>query len=93
MAFNYFIAYDLISPGQNYDAVIERIKSLGVHAHMQYSLFYLQSDLAMADIHARIREVMDPNDRLAVIWARDAHVLNYPMGNLQILADTFKRAA
>jgi|SoiMethySBSTD1v2_1073268.scaffolds.fasta_scaffold2223038_1 hypothetical protein len=93
MAFNYFVVYDLISPGQNYNAIIERIKSLGVYAHMQYSLFYLQSDLAMADVHALIREVMDPNDRLAVIWAHDAHVSNYPMGDLQILADTFKRVA
>jgi hypothetical protein len=93
MAFNYFVAYDLISPGQNYDAVTERIKSLGLYAHVQYSLFYLQSDLATAELHDLIREVMDPNDRLAVIWARDAHVSNYPMGDLKILSDTFQRAA
>jgi hypothetical protein len=60
---------------------------------MQYSLFFLQSDLAMSDVHDLIRAVMDPNDRLAVIWAQDAHISNYPMGDLQILADVFKRAA
>ena len=59
MAFNYFIAYDLVAPGRNYDAVTERIKSLGLHAHMQFSLFYVQSEFGMADVHARIREVMD----------------------------------
>ena len=29
MAFNLFIAYDLMNPGQNYDAVRDRIQSLG----------------------------------------------------------------
>ena len=93
MPHNYFVAYDLIAPGQNYSAVTERIKSLGAHAHMQYSLFYLQSALSMADVHARIREVMDSDDRLSVIWAHDAYVSNYPMGDLRILSDTFQRAA
>jgi hypothetical protein len=93
MLFNYFIAYDLIRPGQNYKAVIERIESLGVYAHMQFSLFYLQSSLSQAQIHASIRQVMDPNDRLAVIWAADAFVSNYDMGNLSILRDLFQRAA
>lgn len=93
LAFNYFVAYDLVAPGQNYSAVIERIQSLGLYAPMQFSLFFLQSDLAMVDVHARIREVMDPNDRLAVIWAQDAFVSKYPMSDLRILSDTFQRAA
>ena len=94
MAFNYFVAYDLVSPGQNYDAVIERIELLAIYyARMQYSLFYVKSELTMAELHAAIRQVMDPNDRLAVIWANDAFVSNYPMIDLQVLSDTFTRAA
>ena len=93
MAYNYFVAYDLIRPGQNYDAVTDRIKSLGIWAHMQFSLFYLQSEFSMAQVNALIREAMDQNDRLAVIWANDAFVSNYDMGNLSILRDVFQRAA
>jgi hypothetical protein len=47
MTFNYFIAYDLCQPGQNYEDVRERIKSLGRHAWMQQSLYYVQSDMTM----------------------------------------------
>jgi hypothetical protein len=93
MAFNYFIAYDLVRPGQNYQAVIQRITSLGTSAHMQFSLFYLQSELSMAGVHSSIREVMDPNDRLAVVWAKDAFVSNYDVGRLGLLRDTFLNAA
>lgn len=93
MAYNYFVAYDLCKPGQNYDAVIERITSLGANAHMQLSLFYVQTDLTMAQVHSLIREVMDPNDRLAVIWANDAFVSNYNLGHLHILRATFQNAA
>jgi hypothetical protein len=93
MAFNYFVAYDLVKPGQNYEAVIERIKSLGTCAHMQFSLFYLQSSHSMAGVHASIREVMDPTDRLAVIWANDAFVSNYDVSRLSILRETFLNVA
>lgn len=93
MAFNYFIAYDLVSPGQNYDAVITRIESLGVTAHIQQSLFYLQSKCSMTDVNSLIRDVMDPNDKLAVIWARDAFVSNYRIDHLEMLSAAFKQAA
>lgn len=89
MQFNYFVAYDLNFPGQNYDAVIERIKSLGTYAHMQMSLFYLKTDLAMVDVHNSIREVMDTNDKLAIIWARDAYVSAYHPSNLATLQLAF----
>lgn len=87
--YNLFVAYDLVPPGQNYDAVIERITSLGQYAKLQQSFFYVQSNVDMQTAHNFIREVMDPNDKLAVIWAADAHISNYPMGNLQILSQVF----
>jgi hypothetical protein len=45
MAFNLFIAYDLDKPGQNYDGVHARIKSLGRWYHAQQSLFYVHTAL------------------------------------------------
>lgn len=93
MAFNYFVAYDLDFPGQNYAAVIERIESLGGYAHMQMSLFYLKTDLTIIEVHNRIREVMDANDKLAVIWAQDAWVSNYHPTNLAMLQTAFQAPA
>ena len=52
MSNNLFISYDLYSPGQDYSAVIEGIKSLGGWAkvHKRYGtchLLYLLSKLQM----------------------------------------------
>ena len=41
---NLFIAYDLNSPGQNYDGVYEAIKSLGRYFRFQESLWYVNTD-------------------------------------------------
>lgn len=92
MAFNYFVAYDLDAPGQNYNAVCDMIESLGGFAKVQLSMYYLKSELSMADIHARIRSVMDANDRLAVIWARDAFISNYSWDAMAILKSEFQTA-
>ena len=69
MANNLFIAYDLMSPGQNYEAVRDRIKSLGMTWQFQFSLFYLSTDLTAAQAAQAVLQVMDRNDRLAVICA------------------------
>lgn len=71
MAYNLFIAYDLMSPGQNYAAVIDRIRTLGPHWQFQYSLFYVHSYRNPVDAFAYVRAAMDANDRLAVIKADD----------------------
>lgn len=75
---NYFVAYDLMSPGQNYDQVRDAIQRLGQWYQFQFSLFYLKSDLPLAAIHDSIRRVMDGNDRLCVIEATAAYVSSYP---------------
>ena len=69
MAFNLFIAYDLMSPGQNYEAVRDRIKSLGLHWQFQFSLFYVHTPLTPQQAYAHVIQAMDANDRLAVINA------------------------
>jgi hypothetical protein len=67
MSYNLFIAYDLNSPGQNYDAVRDAIKSLGDYWQAQFSLFYVHTAHSPADAFAIITKAMDTNDRLAVI--------------------------
>jgi hypothetical protein len=77
MATNLFIAYDLMSPGQNYDAVRDAIKSLGQWHQFQYSLFYVNTQLTPDDAYALVAAFIDKNDRLAVIEANSAVVTNW----------------
>ena len=77
MAYNLFIAYDLMQPGQNYDAVRERIKDLGQWHQFQLSLFYVHTDSSPQDSYASVFSVMDANDRLAVINAEGGFVSNW----------------
>ncbi len=70
MAYNLFIAYDLMSPGQNYDAVRDAIKSLGRWHQFQYSLFYVNTEHAPGMAFALVNAVLDTNDKLAVIDAQ-----------------------
>jgi hypothetical protein len=77
MTFNLFIAYDLFAPGQNYDAVRDRIKGLGLWHQFQFSLFYVNTELSPSEAFRRVAEVMDDNDRLAVINAASGVVSNW----------------
>lgn len=77
MAYNLFVGYDLISPGQNYDTVQARIAELGPHFKFQYSLFYLHTDHTPQEVYGLVRAVMDQNDRLAVIIANGGLVTNW----------------
>ncbi len=69
MAYNLFIAYDLMKPGQNYEGVRDRIKSLGLSYQFQLSLFYVNTSYTPQDAYAYVMAAMDTNDRLAVINA------------------------
>ncbi len=70
MAYNLFIAYDLLSPGQNYDGVRDAIKSLGKWHQFQLSLFYVHTDESPAQAYAIVHAAMDFGDKLAVIDAK-----------------------
>ena len=67
MAYNLFIAYDLMRPGQNYEAVRDKIKDLGQWHQFQLSLFYVHTSHSPQETYALVAAVMDTNDRLAVI--------------------------
>ena len=77
MAYNLFIAYDLNSPGQNYDLVRNFIKELGPHWQFQYSLFYVHTELTPREAYTHVAAAMDANDRLAVIIADGGLVTNW----------------
>lgn len=66
---NLFIAYDLMSPGQNYDQVRDAIKSLGQWHQFQFSLFYVNTQHDANEAYRIVASAMDTNDRLAVIDA------------------------
>lgn len=73
-----------MSPGQNYDQVRDRIKSLGQWYQFQFSLFYLKSEWTMKAVHDAVWAVMDPNDRLCVIEATAAYVSTYPQPDIAV---------
>lgn len=79
MAYNLFIAYDLMTPGQHYDAVRNAIKDLGQWHQFQLSLFYVHTQYSATEAYNRILTVMDANDRLAVIDARAGVVTDWDM--------------
>ena len=77
MSYNLFIAYDLMSPGQNYDRVRKAIEGLGVFWQFQFSLYWVNTTLNPAEAYARVGMEMDGNDRLAVIDAAQGVVSNW----------------
>lgn len=77
MANNLFISYDLNNPGQNYDTVIEKIKTLGNWAKVQYSLWYVNSNYSASDAAGIVWAVMDKNDSLIVIDATNNQASMY----------------
>ena len=77
MAYNLFIAYDLMSPGQNYDAVQRKIKELGLWHQFQLSLFYVHTQLSPQEAYAHVASAADANDRIAVIDANSGLVSNW----------------
>jgi hypothetical protein len=66
VAYNLLITYDLDKPGQDYNAVHAKIKSLGRWYHPQQSVFYLHTGLSPKEAHDAVGAVMDANDKLIV---------------------------
>ncbi|RLL64603.1 hypothetical protein D8666_22615 [Ochrobactrum soli] len=69
MANNLHISYDLMNPGQNYDAVIDAIKGLGSWAKIHKSFWYVNSTYSAAEARNIVWGVMDSNDKLYVVDA------------------------
>jgi hypothetical protein len=71
MANNLHISYDLNVPGQNYDAVIAKIKTLGNWAKIHKSYWYVKSALTARQAAEAVWSVMDSSDTVYVVNASD----------------------
>ncbi len=62
----YLIGYDLMRPGQNYQALFAAIEALGPHWHPLDSTWIVRSSLSAVGIRDRLIAHMDANDKLLV---------------------------
>lgn len=62
----YMISYDLSKPGQNYDKLIELIKSEYAWAKIGYSAFIVKSILSHTELRDKLKQALDSNDKLFV---------------------------
>ncbi len=69
MANNLHISYDLYSPGQNYEAVIDRIKGLGSWAKIHKSYWCVSANMTPSDAVNAIKPALDTNDTVYVVDA------------------------
>lgn len=69
MANNLHISYDLNQPGQNYETVIAKIKTLGSWAKIHKSYWYVKSTLTASQAVEAVWSVMDPSDTVYVVDA------------------------
>lgn len=69
MANNLHVSYDLINPGQNYEALIERIKQLGSWAKPHMSFWYVNSGYTASQAVDHLKPVLDANDKVYVVDA------------------------
>lgn len=66
MANNLHISYDLYAPGQDYEKLIERIKSLGSWAKIHKSFWCVNSAFSADEAVKHIEAVLDVNDKVYV---------------------------
>lgn len=69
MGINLHISYDLNVPGQNYEAVISKIKTLGNWAKIHKSYWYVNSNFTARQACDAVWSVMDRSDTIYVVDA------------------------
>ena len=69
MANNLIVSYDLLNPGQDYSAVIAKIKTLGSWAKIHKSVWYVNSSSTASQAVEAIWPLMDRNDTLFIVDA------------------------
>lgn len=70
---NILITYDLNKSGQNYEALIEKIKTLGAWAKVQQSVWYLHTSYSSKEVLEMLSTVTDYNDSLFVAQLSEAN--------------------
>ncbi|NBI43962.1 CRISPR-associated protein Cas2 [[Haemophilus] felis] len=63
---NYLISYDLISPKQSYEPLIKEIKSFRYWAKLNFSTWYVKSDLPLDQLSNRLTSIVDEDDVVIV---------------------------
>lgn len=71
MSNNLHISYDLYAPGQNYEKVISKIKSLGSWAKIHQSYWYVDSTYSAREAVNAVWSVMDANDKIYIVDAKN----------------------
>jgi hypothetical protein len=77
LSYNLFIAYDLLPPVQDYDAVHSAIKSLGAWHQFQQSFWYVHTQYDPGQAYQIVARAMTARDKLAVINAESGIVSNW----------------
>jgi hypothetical protein len=63
----YCISYDLLTPGKDYESLINAIKSYGVWWHQTGSVWMITSNRSAEDIRDYLMNYLDENDKIFVI--------------------------
>lgn len=95
MAANFAVAYDLDNADSvDYERVRAAIELCATRGFswLQFSLAYIKTDISAAGVHDRIRAVMKPTDKLAVIVAADMVVSPIKPATLATLQREFQSA-
>lgn len=62
----YIVSYDLHQQGQNYERLIEKLKTYGTRWHMQQSVWIIETAQSAANVRDFLRPCLDANDKLFV---------------------------
>lgn len=62
----YIITYDLSDPGQDYNALIERIEGYGTREKIQQSVWLIVTSETAEEIWDHLQQCLDGNDKLFV---------------------------
>ena len=62
----YIISYDLVSAGQNYEALLQKIRSYSSWARLSGSAYIVATDETAIQVRDKLRAVLDNNDKLFV---------------------------
>jgi hypothetical protein len=82
---NFFVSYDLMRPGQDYNAVHDAIKSLGRWYHLQESVFYVNTSYTARECDVIVGRALDANDRLLIADSRYAVVRGVSQADLDAI--------
>lgn len=88
---NILVTYDLNKSGQNYDALIEKIKTLGAWAKVQQSVWYLHTSYSANEVLNHLTKVTDFNDSIFVANMSDASWIGLPVKVQQFIQEQWQK--